>query len=72
MSINLNPFFCTKGLARYTGLSPSYFEKGRVYGYGPPYYKAGGAVRYRKSEVDEWLESLHRLPGAHAVVGRGR
>lgn len=59
MQPNTNNHICTKGLARYTGLSASFFEKGRVYGYGPPYRKLRGRVLYKKSEVDAWLEA-HR------------
>ena len=58
--------FCTKQLARLTGLSASFYEKGRIYGYGPPYRKLRGRVLYKKSEVDAWLEARRADPEAHA------
>ena len=58
--------FCTKRLATYTGLSPSFFEKGRVYGYGPPYFQLRGRVRYRKTVVDAWIEARRREPDSGA------
>jgi len=60
--------FCTKILARYTGLSTSFFEKGRVYHYGPPYRKLRGRVLYKKSEVDAWIEA-HRTDPEYYVDG---
>ena len=48
--------FCTKRLATYTGLSPSFFEKLRCYGGGPPFYRIGRGVRYKIKDVDAWLE----------------
>jgi len=29
----------------------------RVKGFGPPYCKLGGAVRYRRVDLDAWLAS---------------
>jgi excisionase family DNA binding protein len=31
-------------------------QKWRVTGYGPAFYKFGRSVRYRRSEVAEWIE----------------
>jgi len=50
----------TKDVARFTGLSASYFEKGRVYGYGPKFIRLKangktGKVLYRVEAVEEWL-----------------
>lgn len=44
-------------LARYTGLSISFFNNARVQGGGPPFHKIGGAVLYKISEVDRWFNS---------------
>ena len=41
--------------ARMFGLSVSWFQKRRVYGDGPPYYKVGGSVRYDVSELQQWM-----------------
>ena len=50
----------TKQLPEITGLSQSYFEKGRIYGYGPRFIRlksgrGSGRVLYRLSEVERWL-----------------
>jgi len=50
-------YLATKELPAITGLSVSFFEKGRIYGYGPPYYKQRGKVLYKESEVIAWTES---------------
>lgn len=50
----------TGQLAQYTSLSESFFEKLRSRGDGPTYLKIGGKVLYRRTDVDEWLESKIR------------
>lgn len=47
----------TKEAADYVGLSKPTLERFRISGDGPTYVKLGGAVRYRKAELDTWLES---------------
>jgi hypothetical protein len=46
----------TKELAHLTGLSTSFFEKGRVYGYGPTFIRIRGRILYRLQDVEEWLQ----------------
>ena len=41
--------------AKYLGLSRSTLEKWRIYGGGPKFYKYLKVVRYRVSDLDEWL-----------------
>lgn len=55
-------YLTTKELPKFTGLSASFFEKGRVYGYGPPYRKVGAKVIYRLADVESWLDTLQRDP----------
>ena len=43
--------------ARYVRLGKSTLERFRISGGGPCYCKLGGAVRYRRSDLDAWLES---------------
>ena len=43
-----------------TGLSASYFEKGRIYGYGPKFLRLqasgkSGKILYRREAVEAWL-----------------
>ena len=43
--------------ARYLGLSKPTLERFRTLGGGPKYAKLGSSVRYRKADLDAWLES---------------
>ena len=31
---------------------------------GPPFYRFGRTVRYRRSEVEAWLQTVRRVPAA--------
>ncbi len=57
--VQSDEWLCTKEVARLTKLSASYYEKSRLPGRsnGLPWYKVGGRVLYRKSEVLAWLET---------------
>lgn len=53
----------TKELPDMTGLSTSWFEKARIYGYGPKYLKIGsGKVLYRPDDIERWLAAQVRDP----------
>ena len=52
----------TKELPQLTGLSESFFEKGRIYGYGPAFIRIGGRCFYRRSDVDAWMQSHRHDP----------
>ena len=47
----------TREAAAYLGLSKPTLERFRTLGGGPKFAKLGAAVRYRKADLDEWLES---------------
>ena len=47
----------TREAADYVRLGKPTLERFRTSGAGPRYAKCGGAVRYRKSDLDAWLES---------------
>jgi len=49
----------TEQAARYLGCSTQHLEIGRAKGNRglPPYSKQGRMVRYRRSELDAWLET---------------
>lgn len=47
----------TSETADYVRLSKTTLERFRLTGEGPPFLKLGGAVRYRQSDLDAWLES---------------
>ena len=45
----------TREAAAYLRLGKPTIERWRITGAGPPYLKLGGAVRYRRADLDEWL-----------------
>lgn len=65
-SLKEEEFLTTKELAARLRMSVSFFEKGRIYGYGPPYVKLNGKVLYPLSEADAWLDSLRYFPEVQA------
>lgn len=57
----------TKQLPEITGLSKSFFDKGRIYGYGPQFIRIAsgsraGKILYRLEDVEFWLTSLQCDP----------
>ncbi len=57
--------------AQYVRLGKPTLERIRVKGEGPLYCKLGGAVRYRRADLDAWLESrLVSSTSAAATAGR--
>ncbi|QZH75362.1 MAG: helix-turn-helix domain-containing protein [Erythrobacter sp.] len=47
----------TDEAANYLRLGQSTLNNYRTSGDGPRFSKLGGAVRYRKADLDEWIES---------------
>jgi len=47
----------TREAASYLRLGKPTIERFRMTGEGPAYLKLGGAVRYRRCDLDDWLES---------------
>ena len=47
----------TREAADYVRLGKPTLERFRISGAGPVFLKLGGAVRYRKPDLDTWLES---------------
>ena len=47
----------TREAAAYARLGKPTLERFRLTGEGPRYAKLGGAVRYRRCDIDDWLES---------------
>jgi excisionase family DNA binding protein len=54
-------YFTTKDAAQYLGVSHQYLELARHRGEGPPYYKLSRAIRYKRSDLDEWMNRHQRL-----------
>jgi excisionase family DNA binding protein len=46
----------TPQAAQYIGMSPRFLEKRRLEGGGPPFIKVGRAIRYRETDLDQFLE----------------
>lgn len=46
----------TTEAAQYVRLGKPTLERFRITGKGPSFCKLGGAVRYRRADLDEWLE----------------
>lgn len=60
MQTNPRKYLTTKQLPEITGLSKSFFEKGRIYGYGPQFIRIApgsraGKILYRPDDVERWL-----------------
>lgn len=49
--------FTTREAAAYTRIAMTTLERFRLTGEGPVFAKLGGAVRYRKRDLDGWIES---------------
>lgn len=47
----------TREAAEYVRLGKPTLERFRIRGDGPVYCQLGGAVRYRRYDLDAWLES---------------
>ena len=52
----LPPLFDTKTLSTALGLTSAWAEHARWKGTGPNFIRVGGAVRYRREDVLQWLE----------------
>jgi hypothetical protein len=50
----------TKEASKRWGPSERWFEKGRFYGYGPPYLKVRGLIFYNTETGDEWFAAHQR------------
>jgi len=52
------------GAARFLSIPPATLESWRSRGKGPPFIKAGTAVRYAFSALREWMETNTTEPDA--------
>jgi hypothetical protein len=62
----------TKEAAERLRVSPSFLEKRRVYGDGPPYTTAGKIVLYAVEELDRWLAERTRCSTSERGLRAGR
>ncbi|MBJ7526265.1 MAG: helix-turn-helix domain-containing protein [Sphingomonadaceae bacterium] len=47
----------TAQVAKLTQTSQNFWEKLRVRGYGPKYSRVGNRPRYRRADLEQWLEN---------------
>ncbi len=66
-SLNPDPLFNQAEAAYYLHSSAPTLERNRHFGIGPKFVKMGGIVRYRRSDLDAYIDACTRLPR-----GRGR
>lgn len=50
-------FLTVDEFATELGISPGTIYGWRHRKYGPPAHKIGGQVRYRRTDIDEWIDS---------------
>lgn len=61
----MNDLDTDRATAEYLGVTTKWLAQQRWLHQGPPYAKVGRAVRYRRTDVDRWLEQ-------HTVRHEGR
>jgi excisionase family DNA binding protein len=55
----------TSAAAKYLGLEPQTLSTWRCLGrYGLPFIRVGRCIKYRRSDLDKWLESRSETGGA--------
>lgn len=60
---NPEKLLTTGQVATLTGMSMSWLEKGRIYGWGPKYLRlSAGAIRYRWSDILTYLQDRECNP----------
>lgn len=52
----------SKGASAYVGCSEASLRLWRSKGQGPRYFRAGKLVRYRKTDLDSWIEARLNEP----------
>jgi len=57
----IHEYLNTQQAAKYLQVSTQWLEIGRVKGYGPPFIKLSRLVRYKKSDLDQWMGSHRKL-----------
>jgi predicted DNA-binding transcriptional regulator AlpA len=51
--------------AKYLGMSISWMQRSRWDGSGPPFIKINHAVRYRQSDLEDWVEKRIQNSTSH-------
>lgn len=56
----LDPLLSCSEVAHWLNTTPGQLSQWRFHGEGPPFIKLGRAVRYRRSDVEGWLDANTR------------
>jgi len=62
-------YITVEELALVTGVSASTWNKRRLTGDSPPFFKIGRSVRYKRDDVEEWL-GLRSMTSTSTKVSR--
>ena len=62
--LGLEPVLTTSELAEYLGLQPQAIYDMRTDGRGPSGIRVGREIRYRVSDIRQWLDGLHEPEAA--------
>jgi predicted DNA-binding transcriptional regulator AlpA len=57
MGEHIDRLMTQQQVVEWTGMSKQYFEISRFKGVGIPYVKIGRSVRYKTSDVQQWIEA---------------
>lgn len=58
--MSFGEYLSVSDLADYTGISVSTWNKRRLTGETPPFCSIGRTVRYKRSDVDDWMQARRR------------
>ena len=59
-SLEQRGYLCEADAANFVGAKASTLRAWRVKGRGPRYYKIGGKIFYRESDLEAWIEAQVR------------
>jgi len=62
--------FNSRQAAAYLGCSESVLRLWRSQGQGPRYFRAGKLIRYRRADLDAWIEARLCEPASAEVAKR--
>jgi excisionase family DNA binding protein len=62
----------TEGVAAYLQVAEKTVRNWRSRGEGPSVVRVGGAIRYRKADIDRWLDENAEPPSRVSVAKAGR
>jgi predicted DNA-binding transcriptional regulator AlpA len=60
------PLLDEKATAEYFSITPSALRKWRSEGQGPKFYRTGRLIRYKLTDLDEWLQT--RADGGVLII----